>query len=128
VVAEDQDKKTIAILGVVPTTPETGYGYIQRNSAKGKYNEFAVAHFVEKPDTKTAQAYLADGNYLWNSGIFVLRASTWIAALVQYRPDIANRAQAAWLKKRSINQAVLHLFDLIKHFLKISLANPLIMQ
>jgi len=99
VVAEDQDKKTIAILGVVPTTPETGYGYIQRNSAKGKNNEFAVAQFVEKPNFITAKAYLADRNYLWNSGIFVLRASTWIDALVQYHPDIADRTQAAWLKK-----------------------------
>jgi mannose-1-phosphate guanylyltransferase/mannose-6-phosphate isomerase len=99
VVSEDQSKKTIAILGITPTAPETGYGYIQRDSAKGKYNEFSVAQFVEKPDTKTAQAYLADGNYLWNSGMFVLRASTWLAALAQYRPDIAKTTEAAWSNK-----------------------------
>jgi mannose-1-phosphate guanylyltransferase/mannose-6-phosphate isomerase len=99
VIAEDKTKKTIAILGITPTAPETGYGYIQRDSAKGKNNEFAVAQFVEKPDTKTAQAYLADGNYLWNSGMFVLRASTWLAALTQYRPDIAKATEAAWNNK-----------------------------
>jgi mannose-1-phosphate guanylyltransferase/mannose-6-phosphate isomerase len=95
-VAEDISKKTIAILGITPNAPETGYGYIQRNSAKGKNNEFAVAQFVEKPDIKTAQAYLADGNYLWNSGIFVLRASTWLAALARHRSDIESSTKAAW--------------------------------
>ncbi len=99
VVAEDQSKKTIAILGITPTAPETGYGYIRRDSAKGKNNEFAVAQFVEKPDVKTAQAYLSDSNYLWNSGMFVLRASTWLAALTQYRPDIAKATEAAWNNK-----------------------------
>jgi mannose-1-phosphate guanylyltransferase/mannose-6-phosphate isomerase len=99
VVSEDQSNKTIAILGITPTAPETGYGYIQRRSAKGKNNEFAVAQFVEKPDAKTAQAYLADGNYLWNSGMFVLRTSTWLAALTQYHLDIAQATKAAWNNK-----------------------------
>jgi mannose-1-phosphate guanylyltransferase/mannose-6-phosphate isomerase len=99
VVAEDQSKKTIAMLGITPTAPETGYGYIQRDSAKGKNNEFTVAQFVEKPDSKTAQAYLANGDYLWNSGMFVLRASTWLSALAQYRPDIASATEAAWNNK-----------------------------
>jgi mannose-1-phosphate guanylyltransferase/mannose-6-phosphate isomerase len=99
VVAEDQTNKTIAILGITPTAPETGYGYIQRDSAKGKNNEYTVAQFVEKPDAKTAQAYLANGNYLWNSGMFVLRASTWLAALGHYRPDIAKATEAAWNNK-----------------------------
>jgi len=99
VVAEDQTKKTIAILGITPTTPETGYGYIQRNGTKGKNNEFAIAQFVEKPDTKMAQVYLEDGNYLWNSGMFVLRASTWLAALAEYRPDITKATVAAWNNK-----------------------------
>jgi mannose-1-phosphate guanylyltransferase/mannose-6-phosphate isomerase len=99
VVSEDQSKKTIAILGITPTAPETGYGYIQRDSAKGKNNEFTVAQFVEKPDVKTAQTYLADGNYLWNGGMFVLRASTWLTALAEYRPDIAKATEAAWNNK-----------------------------
>jgi mannose-1-phosphate guanylyltransferase/mannose-6-phosphate isomerase len=95
-IAEDQSKKTIAILGITPTAPETGYGYIQRDSTKGKNNEFIVAQFVEKPNAKTAQTYLADGNYLWNSGMFVLRASTWLAAVAQYRSDIESTTKAAW--------------------------------
>jgi mannose-1-phosphate guanylyltransferase/mannose-6-phosphate isomerase len=99
VVAEDESKKTIAILGITPTAPETGYGYIQRHGTKDKKNAFTVAQFVEKPDVKTAQAYLTDGNYLWNSGMFVLRASTWLAALAQYRPDIAKATDAAWNSK-----------------------------
>jgi mannose-1-phosphate guanylyltransferase/mannose-6-phosphate isomerase len=103
VVAEDQNKETIAILGITPTAPETGYGYIQRNSTKGKKNEFTVMQFVEKPDAKTAQAYLSDGNYLWNSGMFVLRASTWLAALAQYRPDIGQATEAA-MKNKTIDQ------------------------
>ena len=104
VVAEDKNKETIAILGITPTAPETGYGYIQRNSTKGKKNEFTVMQFVEKPDAKTAQAYLSDGNYLWNSGMFVLRASTWLAALAQYRPNIAQATEAAW-KNKGIDQS-----------------------
>jgi mannose-1-phosphate guanylyltransferase/mannose-6-phosphate isomerase len=104
VVSEDQSKKTIAILGITPTAPETGYGYIQRDCAKGKNNEFAVVQFVEKPDAKTAQTYLADGNYLWNSGMFVLRASTWLATLAQYRPDIAKATESAW-KNKTIDQS-----------------------
>ncbi len=99
VVAEDESKKTVAILGIAPTSPETGYGYIQRDSAKGKNNEFSVVQFVEKPDAKTAQAYLADGTYLWNSGVFVLRTSTWLAALAEYRPDISLATEAAWNSK-----------------------------
>ena len=104
VVSEDQSNKTIAILGITPTAPETGYGYIQRDSTKGKNNEFAVVQFVEKPDAKTAQTYLADGNYLWNSGMFVLHASTWLAALAQYRPDIAKATESAW-KNKAIDQS-----------------------
>jgi len=104
VVAEDKNKKTIAILGIIPIAPEIGYGYIQRNSTKGKHNEFTVAQFVEKPDAKKAQTYLVVGNYLWNSGMFVLRASTWLAALAQYRPDIAKATEAAW-KNRAIDQS-----------------------
>jgi mannose-1-phosphate guanylyltransferase / mannose-6-phosphate isomerase len=104
VVTEDKSKKTIAILGITPSAPETGYGYIQRDSAKGKNNEFTVEGFVEKPNAKTAQAYLADGNYLWNSGMFVLRASTWLAALAQYRPDIAKATEAAW-KNKAMDQS-----------------------
>ena len=99
VVATDVSKKTIAILGITPTAPETGYGYIQRSLVKGKNNEFSVSRFIEKPDASSAQTYLEDGDYLWNSGMFVMHASSWLAALAQYRPDIANAAKLAWQSK-----------------------------
>lgn len=92
----DSSKQTIAILGITPTSPETGYGYIKRNAAMGTHHDYTVEQFVEKPDAKTAQAYLEDGNYLWNSGMFVLRASTWLAALKVFRPDIFGAAETAW--------------------------------
>jgi len=57
---------------------------------------FGVLRFVEKPDLATATAYLAEGGYFWNGGIFVLRASTWLKALEQFRPDIAHATQIAF--------------------------------
>jgi mannose-1-phosphate guanylyltransferase/mannose-6-phosphate isomerase len=96
VVAADESNKTIAILGIMPTAPETGYGYIRRNPGAGTHHEFSVEQFVEKPDAATAQAYLEDGNYLWNSGMFLMRTSTWLAALREFRPDIFRATETAW--------------------------------
>ena len=79
----------ISILGVTPDRPETGYGYIR---AEGR----RVAQFVEKPDLATAKQYLAEGGYYWNAGMFVLRASVWMAALERFRPDIASACRAAF--------------------------------
>lgn len=83
----------IVTLGIVPTRPETGYGYIRAGSAQ---RASPVKAFVEKPDRATAEAYLRDGSYLWNGGIFVLRASVWVKALERFRPDIAAATRAAW--------------------------------
>lgn len=99
VVEADLSKKTIALLGIPPTTPEIGYGYMQRTVTKGKNNEFLVTQFTEKPDIKTALFYVNDGNYLWNSGIFVMHASTWLTALERYRPDISKFTYLAWKTK-----------------------------
>lgn len=99
VVDADDSKQTIAILGITPTAPETGYGYIKRNSKQGSHREYAVERFVEKPDAQTAQTYLADGNYLWNSGMFVMRASTWLSALKEFRPDIFGATETAWVAR-----------------------------
>ena len=85
----------IAILGVVPDRPETGYGYI-RSQAAADGGEAIVERFVEKPDLETAERYLADGHYAWNAGMFVMRASTWMAALERFRPDIAAACEKAW--------------------------------
>ena len=79
----------LVTFGIVPTTAETGYGYIKRGEGN------AVAEFVEKPDYQTAQRYLAAGDYLWNSGIFMLRASAWIDELGRYQPDILRHCRAA---------------------------------
>ena len=79
----------IVILGIAPDKPETGYGYIRADGAK-------VAQFVEKPDLATAQKYLAQGGYYWNAGMFVLRASVWMAALERFRPDIAGACRTAF--------------------------------
>jgi len=83
----------IVILGITPTSPETAYGYIRSTGADGLQK---VAQFVEKPDATTAARYLAEGGYTWNSGMFVLRASVWLKALEQFRPDILEATQAAW--------------------------------
>jgi mannose-1-phosphate guanylyltransferase/mannose-6-phosphate isomerase len=83
----------IVILGITPTGPETGFGYIH---APGTGPSVRVAQFVEKPKLATAERYLAEGGYYWNSGIFVLKASTWLAALETFRPDIASATRAAW--------------------------------
>jgi mannose-1-phosphate guanylyltransferase / mannose-6-phosphate isomerase len=99
VVAGDANKKTIAILGIRPTAPETGYGYIKRATGKGRFAEYTVEQFAEKPNLETAMAYLEDGNYCWNSGMFVLYASTWLAALKEFRPDILDVTQKAWDQK-----------------------------
>mgnify|MGYP003703541479 FL=1 len=85
----------IVILGITPDRPETGYGYIR--AAAAEPGEVAkVRQFVEKPDRATAERYLAEGGYTWNSGIFVLKASVWLAALEAFRPDIASAVRAAW--------------------------------
>jgi mannose-1-phosphate guanylyltransferase/mannose-6-phosphate isomerase len=89
----------IVILGIRPDKPETGYGYIRVQPSDGKV--FSVEAFVEKPDAATAQRYVDDGSYFWNSGMFVMRASRWLAALRQYRPDIAEATQAAWDGRKS---------------------------
>lgn len=86
----------IVILGITPDRPETGYGYIRRTGPAGPHNDFSVAQFAEKPDVRTAQTYLANGDYAWNSGIFVLKASTWLKALATFRPDIASASEEAW--------------------------------
>jgi mannose-1-phosphate guanylyltransferase/mannose-6-phosphate isomerase len=83
----------ITILGITPVRPETGYGYI-RVAEPGTSPR--VAQFVEKPDLETAQRYLAEGQYYWNAGMFVLKASTWLAALQRWRPDIATATRAAF--------------------------------
>jgi len=91
----------IAILGITPSAPETGYGYIKVQDAQaGSNGEFIVERFVEKPDAATAKKYLEEGSYFWNGGMFVLKASVWLAALKEFRPDILTATQKAWQVKQ----------------------------
>ncbi len=89
----------MVILGISPDRPETGYGYIRAQGNKDGKSALTVERFVEKPDMETAQRYLAEGGYYWNSGIFVLQASAWLTALERFRPDIALATKAAWSAK-----------------------------
>lgn len=89
-------EEAIVILGIKPDKPETGFGYIKREGAIGLHHEYKVAHFAEKPDGKTAETYLASGNYAWNSGMFVVRASLWLKALKHFRPDIFESTSNAF--------------------------------
>ncbi len=86
---------SIVILGITPDSPETGYGYIQV-AVEAKEPAMQVQRFVEKPNSATAQQYLAEGGYYWNAGMFVLKASVWLKALEQFRPDILRATTFAW--------------------------------
>jgi mannose-1-phosphate guanylyltransferase/mannose-6-phosphate isomerase len=83
-------------IGVMPTRPETGYGYIDRGadlpSVRGA---FAVKRFVEKPDRATAERFVSSGTFLWNASIFLFRASTYLEELEKYAPDIRTQAEIA---------------------------------
>lgn len=86
----------LATFGIVPSGPETGYGYIRRGDALASADAcFSVARFVEKPDLATAQSFIADGNYLWNSGMFLFGAAPYLDELTALRPDIAACSKKA---------------------------------
>ena len=92
-------KGYIVAFGVTPTAPETGYGYICAGAAVRTEQEreaHYVDSFVEKPDAATAQRYVASGNYLWNSGIFAMRASVWIDSIGRLRPEILAACDRAY--------------------------------
>ena len=91
----------IAILGIPPTAPETGYGYIKTQSKGMSDYGMTVERFVEKPDLSTATQYLKEGGYYWNGGMFVLKASVWLAALTEFRPDILEATLKAWQARTS---------------------------
>ncbi|MEM7413205.1 MAG: mannose-1-phosphate guanylyltransferase [Myxococcota bacterium] len=84
------EEDVLVTLGVEPTRPETGYGYIQRSTAVGSAHPgmFRVRRFVEKPDAKTARRYLRQGGYSWNAGIFVWKAQTILEELERYMPEL----------------------------------------
>lgn len=80
-----QDK--LVAFGIVPTAPETGYGYV-KTGAQVDENTSVIDQFVEKPDLETAKSYLASGNYLWNSGMFLFKASRFLEELEKFNPEM----------------------------------------
>ncbi|MBN8430527.1 mannose-1-phosphate guanylyltransferase/mannose-6-phosphate isomerase [Microbulbifer salipaludis] len=84
----------LVTFGIVPTSPETGYGYIRSGDAVAE--GWKVAEFVEKPDLPTAEQYLASGEYNWNSGMFLFRASRYLEELAQHHPQMLEACRAAY--------------------------------
>ncbi|MDG1143119.1 MAG: mannose-1-phosphate guanylyltransferase/mannose-6-phosphate isomerase [Burkholderiales bacterium] len=100
----------IVILGVMPDRPEVGFGYIQADFDTAEKSTMAglslVLRFVEKPDLQTAQLFLDQDDYFWNAGMFVVRASVWLAAIEEFRSDIFHSSAKAW-ERRSMDQKFL---------------------
>jgi len=84
----------LVTFGIAPSHPETGYGYIKAGDAMGE-SGFQIAEFIEKPDITRAKAYLHEGNYLWNSGIFMFNPSSFLAEVEMYAPEILNGCREA---------------------------------
>ncbi|GMR01018.1 MAG: mannose-1-phosphate guanylyltransferase/mannose-6-phosphate isomerase [Gammaproteobacteria bacterium] len=81
--------------GIVPDSPETGYGYIKSAASVGVNEVADIDKFVEKPDLETATKYLKEGGYYWNSGMFMFKASEYLNALQEYSPEIYNASKKA---------------------------------
>lgn len=98
----DAKKGRLVTFGVIPTKPETGYGYIQaaehldKKSLKG----IPISKFIEKPDKDTAEKFLKDGRFTWNSGIFLFKATTIIKELEYFAPEIVHSCRAALNQKK----------------------------
>lgn len=85
----------LVAFGIVPKRPEIGYGYIEQGAVVGN-GGFAINRFVEKPDIAAAREYIASGRFLWNSGMFMFRASRYLEELERFRPDILSACEAAY--------------------------------
>ena len=84
----------LVTFGLVPSRPETGYGYIKRGEALAA-DVFVLEQFVEKPDQPTAEGYIASGDYVWNSGMFMFTAAQFLASLAEFQPEIAQVCERA---------------------------------
>ncbi|MCO7472187.1 mannose-1-phosphate guanylyltransferase/mannose-6-phosphate isomerase [Stenotrophomonas maltophilia] len=94
-IAAEADK--LVTFGIVPTGPETGYGYIKAADGHGVR---AVERFVEKPDLDTATGYVTSGQYYWNSGMFLFKASRYLQELERFQPDMLAGSRQAWQQAR----------------------------
>lgn len=86
----------LVVLGIQPDSPATGFGYIHAPQPAAPHVGRPVLEFTEKPDAATAWNYLQDDGYHWNSGMFILKASSWLATIQSFRPDILDATMAAW--------------------------------
>ncbi len=91
----------LVTFGIVPDSAETGYGYIKCAARLNDGLSFAMERFVEKPDRETAEAYVSSQDYFWNSGIFVMRASSWLEEIERYRTDISVACKRAFSSGRT---------------------------
>ena len=85
-----EDGRNLVTIGIPPTYPETGYGYIRYVSGSGRSGVYQVGQFVEKPDIETARSYVRSGNYLWNSGMFIWKASTIAENIAKFMPVLSK--------------------------------------
>jgi mannose-1-phosphate guanylyltransferase/mannose-6-phosphate isomerase len=85
----------LVTFGIVPTAPETGYGYIEAAAPLTPTEPVAIARFVEKPDQATAETFMATGRFTWNSGMFLFRASAILAELERLAPEVVSGCRAA---------------------------------
>ena len=88
------EKGHIVTLGIKPNRPETGYGYIKRGEALAA-DVFVLEQFVEKPDQPTAEGYIASGDYVWNSGMFMFTAAQFLASFAEFQPEMAQVCERA---------------------------------
>ena len=85
---EIAERGGLVTFGIVPDKPETGYGYIRMGGELDQGGCYTIAQFVEKPDSQTAQSYLDAGNYVWNSGMFLMKPSVWLQQIQQQQPEM----------------------------------------
>ncbi len=90
----------LVTFGIVPDRAETGYGYLKVGESTPTTGVSRLAQFVEKPDAKTAEAYVSSGQYFWNSGMFMFRASVFLSELAAHQPDIMEHVQQAFKAAR----------------------------
>jgi mannose-1-phosphate guanylyltransferase/mannose-6-phosphate isomerase len=99
-------QSSLVVLGVPPSRPETGYGYIERGHNQGSHGQHAVARFTEKPDQDTAERYIASGTFFWNAGLFVVKASVWLQAIEAFEPTVFKAVEQSWRNKTTDQQFV----------------------
>ena len=96
------ENSAIVVLGITPERPDTGYGYI-RVGNREEHSALEVKEFIEKPNSTNAKKYFDKSGYYWNAGIFIMRASVWLNALLAFRPDIYEATKLAWDNQKKDN-------------------------